>query len=174
MKIGIKPRELSWLWRGFDILMSPLMRAISGALVEKPQETHRWHIQRLPHHLVHVLNKDNIACSTGKDLSNRRHGEILFHIPVLSGWQNYVVVEVGGDYSEWYVGWILYSLPQRSVLKFDIHRLPIQDKRLRLLNGVTGLQFCFFAINKNGEQLPLKIVAEGHIGDGKHPKIRLF
>ena len=175
MKSLIRPRKLALYWRVFDLLMSPFMRLISGAIRERPQETHYWHVQTLPRDLLPLLNKSKLACSIGEELSRHKVvGGILFHIPILSGWKNYVVVEVQEQLEEWYVGWTIFTEKEENLFRFDIHKLPIKTRELRLLDGTNNTRFCFFAFTKDGIQLPLKIVGRGRIGDGKYPNIRLF
>ncbi|MFZ2887318.1 MAG: hypothetical protein WA021_05875 [Minisyncoccia bacterium] len=80
-------------------------------------------------------------------------------------WRNYVVLEVPGYVGSWYVGWIAGA-------RVGISRIPIVGE-VRMLRGPEAAMF--FAVSAiDGEQLPLRAVALGYVGDkGVHRRVQL-
>ena len=79
-----------------------------------------------------------------------------FHLPVLGGWRQYVVLEPE-DTQDWYVGWILSDA-------IGISRIKLIGP-VRLLIGPDDVSF--FGINgKDYGQIPIRKIGEGRIGSG--------
>ncbi len=137
------------------------MRLISGAPSESPQETHNWHIQKLQDF---VPDPALAVVVQGKGTSPFKNaGGPLFHIPILGGWREYVVLEAVGP---WHVGWSVAG-------SATINKLPLEGP-VRLLRGLDGWQVTFFALDTAGNQIPITVVGEGRIGDGQHADVRLL
>ncbi len=135
------------------------MYMISGTLKERPQQTHKWNIRRLRPDQVKNLNSRLFLKVSGANSFIKKHWGILFHFPILGGWRHYVTLQPEHPEQGWYIGWndevsaILLTSP------------------VRMLQGPNGQSF--FALSKSGEQIRLKQVGEGKIGnndlDSKHP-----
>lgn len=170
----MKPLPLNPLFRALDYLMIPLMYLISGTYKERPQESHIWHGQNIPEDNLPSIDKDLSVASHSHEISTRKHGGILFHLPIFGGWKDYTVLESENFNSEWYIGWIVRNSSSNSVTRFQVHKLPLTDSKVRMLTGNSNYSVMFFAVNTQGVQIPLKEVATGRIGDGKFPNIRLL
>lgn len=79
-----------------DIAMAPLMYVLSGSWLsgkyERPQRTHLWNITRLSASDVKYLDREQMVCCEGVKGAMRRITP-LFHLQLLGGWRDYVVVE---------------------------------------------------------------------------------
>lgn len=170
----MKVDPLNLLWRILDLLMIPLMYLISGTLRERPQESHVWHGQNLNPDLIDSINPQYTVTVQGDEPPHRLHGGIAFHVPILGGWKNYVVLEVQDEFKKWHIGWIIRQRKDDTIVRFQLHKLPIFDSRIRLLSGTNAYTITFFSVDESGRQLPLREVGKGHIGDLKNPHIRLF
>lgn len=92
-----------------------------------------------------------------------RHYLFWFHIPVLGGWKNYIVLEPKHVNDIWHVGW-----KQKNA---QISILPITGP-IRVLCGSKDVYF--FGLNQNGEQIEIHQIGKGKIGDkGEFSKIPL-
>ena len=91
--------------------------------------------------------------------------DIRFHIPIIGGWRDYVVVSPA-SHESWYIGWI-------SAQSLAVSRIKVTGPIRMLLSSES---VSFFAINpKNGEQVPLKKIGVGRIGDkGPHSQLPLL
>ena len=132
----MKPKSLSSAWRVLDICMAPVMRFISGAPFERPQESHHWHAQRLSENEIRTVDINLAVIIAGNDRARINTGKgPLFHIPLIGGWRNYAVLEVQSSASVWHIAWIVRDIKTNEVVRADIHKLPISDRRVRLLVG---------------------------------------
>ena len=132
--------------------------------MERPQETHNWHIQKLKEGTA--LDQSMTVKVAGKgDSPFKKAGGPLFHMPIIGGWREYVVLHA--DAPVWHVGW---AIPSGAYL----NALPITDPKVRLLRGLAGWEVTFLAFDSTGNQIPLKVVGEGAIGDGQHGSVRLL
>ncbi len=87
----------------------------------------------------------------------------VFHIPILGGWRNYVVLRPREPKGEWHVGWKVNG-------KAGISRLRIKGP-VRMLVGPGSVEF--FGIDaRTGTQRFIHDVGKGCIGNGG-PYIRL-
>jgi len=154
----MKPPEESILFKVFDVLLYPFMWILSG-FVLPVQETHKWHAKRWNWKKRHGL----LVKGTDKK-AKFSHGSFpgLFHMPVFGGLTKYVVIEAKKFDKFWYVGW-----------SGSIHSLKIKQNRIRLLVGKSGY-YNAFGLGDNGNELKLKVVGYGELGDGKYKGIRLF
>lgn len=160
-----------FLFRIFDFLLIPIMIILSGFHFEYPQETHKWHMQVIDCSFVDEAKGVRVL---GDDNSKFTNKTPLNHIPILGGWKNYVILEAN-DYSNyWYVGWKIKYIENKRPDKCEIHKLKIKSSQIKLLKGVPDSEKIFFALNKNGNFIKLKIADEGVLGDGKYRRARLF
>jgi hypothetical protein len=172
----IKVRELPRSASIADQIMWPLMFVLGGMKRDSIQETHFWHNQPIaksdidPLLSVVVVGDDERT----RVKTNRVFPLPMFHMPILGGWRNYVVLHVQSDVSYWHIGWIHRASPPGSRLLETVHRLRILDRRVKVLTQSVGFITEYFAIGPQGEQLPLRIVDHGVLGDMKHPSIRLL
>ena len=172
----MKPKPLSFYWRVIDYLMIPLMKLISLAPFERPQESHAWHAQKIGQTDIESMNLEKCVQVEGYDSSYIKTGAgPLFHIPLIGGWKDYIVLQVDMTDKIWHVGWIVRESKSLQVLRSEIHKLPLFENKVRLLVGPIERVTTFFATNNNGIQLPLKIIGKGKMGDGSnYSKVRLF
>jgi hypothetical protein len=165
------PPPYPLVYRLFDLALSPFMRLISGAPFESPQETHGvWNVERLPYETHTDISPDLCAQVTGTydGVFKEGHGP-LFHFPILGGWKEYVVVEAAR--MPWYVGWIVDDGRRKY---FEYSRLALTTLHVRLLKPAQGVTAQIFGIDADGVQVPVRVVGEGRIGDGKFPQVRLL
>lgn len=172
----MKPIHISPLFRVFDHLMSPLMRLISLAPFESPQESHAWHAQKLDDANIRSLDEQKCVKVRGDDPSIIKTGEgALFHIPLIGGWKNYIVLQTESGGSAWHVGWIVRDSETHEVIRAELHKLPLCNPRVRMLIGPPERTTTFFAVNEDGAQLRTEEVGRGKMGDGSvYKHIRLF
>lgn len=139
-----------------DWLMTPVMYALQGNFSEQPQRTHRWNNQHLCNFDISHLRAHDIVIVEGDIGANKRWlGPLpLFHMPVFGGWSKFVVLEPSIPVTEWYVGWVAFDA-------LGVSMIPLNGP-VRL--GIGPRQAQFFALNANGEQLPLAVIGEGRVG----------
>lgn len=152
MKIQIKPR--STFTKVIDSLMIPLMYLISGTFKEKPQQTHKWNIQKLSKEEAGQLDESLKIKVKGVPSFIGKHWGILFHFPIFGGWRHYTVLQPENPEGGYYVGW---GTEVSKILLFEA---------VRLLNGPEGAYF--HAFNKSGEQIKLVRIGEGKVGNNSY------
>lgn len=157
-------QEPNTFTRILDLLFVPAMWILNGG--QKPlQETHDWHTYRVE---SDFFENKNGALVNNPD-TKARFGESapmgLYHMPMFGGLRKYAVIEVSEFTKHWHIGWKGDGWGQ-------IHRLPIKDRRIKLLTGTN--QYWAFAIDDNGKFLSAKVVGYGKIGDRKFKGLRLF
>lgn len=153
--------------RFFTKLLSLPMKLCSGAFRESPQVTHFWNNRPLSTIEVGVLEESFMtpACKDETALSRKHRADVRFHLPIFGGWSRYVVIaprvgHVIEDY--WFIGWDALGKGNTG-----ISLVPIKGRRVRVLLGPEDT--CFFGIDRNGNQIPVMIIAMGRIGDGVLP-----
>lgn len=142
-----------------DILMMPIRYLMQGTVCEKPYRTHRWN--RMEFTPSDPLEKKAMVKVAGdpKAVKQRMIGFIpLFHIPILGGWREYVVLELSDETVRYHIG---FKFKEDGVEYYKISIIPIRG-RVRMLRGDKDV--CFFAVSRTGRQLPLRIVGFGRIG----------
>jgi hypothetical protein len=146
--------RLGRLAKVVDALFVPLMYLVSGTISEQPQRTHYWNIMKLTPSDVVKLDKSLMVCRDGSIAVSGRQW-ILFHIPILAGWRNYVVLqpEIAG---EWRIGWITDDAQDVSLFSLL--------GPIRLLVGPA--KTCFFGLDRDGQQIKVKEIGSGRIGQG--------
>jgi len=174
--IKLKPYPI--FFQFLDWVLRPVMRFISGAFFEAPQETHRWNVHPLPYEYREAINYDIDAPVEGvyEGFLGKSHGGILFHFPIFGGWKKYSVLEATriNQNDVWHIGWFGEN-EDGSLYDFHVSRLPLKDSRVRMLKGPEGVTTKFFAIDEHGAQIELHVVGEGSIGDGgEFSRIRLL
>ncbi len=159
-RLGVAARFADWV-------LDPVMRVGMGTLAESPQQTHRWNNRRLRSEEVASLDiKMMVSCDGTRQA--RPMGLCLFHLPLLGGWREYVVLEptLGRhSYLRWYVGWINNNVA-------GVSRLPVVG-RVRVLRGPEATNF--FGVFSDGTQLGISQVGAGSVGEtgSPHRKISL-
>ncbi len=154
--IEIKP--LSLPARIADVIMVPIMRLLSGAWSEEPQQTHWWNNHHFDCRIMDHFDKEKMVHIKGSNDSIARTGSFWnfrFHLPVFGGWKKYVVLEPKKAQETWYIGWISD--------RCGVSRIPLHS-RVRMLVGRSNTFFVGF--NTQGAQIELACVGEGEIGDG--------
>jgi hypothetical protein len=153
------PRQGIW-GRIADVFMLPIMYLIQGTFFEKPQRTHRWNNAVLPA-CVSLQEKAKVRVSGDSDATRRwLFGFIpIFHIPILGGWREYVVLEPADSTTKYHIGY-LYSENGKKHRRYSL--VPVRG-RVRMLRGPDDT--CFFAVTRTGRQVPLRVVGFGRIGE---------
>jgi hypothetical protein len=122
------------------------------------QETHPWHVKK-----YNWGNKKGLIIKEIDKKAKFGHEAPLglFHMPIFGGLTKYVVIEASGFNKCWYIGWEGF-----------IHKLPIKQNKIMLLVGKKGL--IAYGLGDNGNNLKLKVIGFGKLGDGKYNNLRLF
>lgn len=157
----------------YDKLMVPVMFILRGFRADSLQETHVWHPYEID---ARKIDLGMAVKNQGHDPSRFKQGKakFLFHAPVFGGWKEFSVYAVDETETPFYVGWIVYSALDNELIAAHVHRLPINTDRIRLLDGNSITWGYFFAIDSKGNQIPLKKVGSGKIGDGTYKEVRIF
>lgn len=137
-----------------DRLLLPLMRFVLNAPGEEPQRTHWWNHGRLTDDEVVRLEKDYMAQHAGDPTAHRLVSPFI-HLTRWGGWKQYAVLEPVGYSSVWNLGWIAGH-------KHDVSLIGVFGNA-RALIGPGPVSF--FGIGSNGEQITLRLVRTGWIGD---------
>jgi len=165
----MKIKPYRWYFRLPDLFLAPIMWAFSGFAFELPQESHKWHNKILSPEEVSILDVSRMLLVDGTDSSRWTHGSYgMLHLPLLGGWRDYIILEVEGDPKYWHVGWL------SGLNSGMVQRLPIYGKRIKMFRGLKGDGVRFFAIDNLGNQILLRKVDEGRLGDSRHRTVRLF
>lgn len=163
---------VSFYFRFLDLLLFPLMWILSGFKLELPQETHPWHMQEIDEMQI---PKDKLIEFIGNDNSKfSNKDKPFFHVPVLGGWRDYIVLEAENYGKYWRIGWILKYHNSNQKTDSQIQKLKIKSPYIKLLSGIDDSKKYFFAVSENGNFADLKIVGSGTLGDGKFRNVRLF
>ncbi len=145
------------LCRSVDACLSPLMRLISGAFREAPQQTHRWNNIRIRADKAIGLQRELMVTYRGGIPPVRwKYGLPIMHISGFGGWSRYVVVEPLVD-RIWHPGWVADDVVGAS-------RYAVQGP-VRLLYEGGNVSF-FGIMYRTGKQLALREVGRGTVGDG--------
>lgn len=153
----MKIPEVNIIFRFFDILLWPFMY-ILGGFNFPVQETHAWHVKKWNWNNSNGL----VIRETEKNAKFGHEAPFgLFHMPIFGGLSKYVVIEASGYNKYWHIGWNGF-----------IHKLPIKQNKIALLVGKKGL--IAYGLGDNKNNLKLKVVVFGEIGDKKYNDIRLF
>lgn len=139
-----------------NTLLRPLMYFVAWSW-ERPQESHPWNTWHLkPRHVQHLSPALMAQCEGNpRALRWRWFGPFpVFHMPIIGGWRDYGVFQTTQHTAPWFVGWI-------SEDSVGISRIPLETG-VRMLLGPKEARF--FAINANGDQIPLTQIATGRIG----------
>ncbi len=141
-----------------DVLLTPFMYLFSGTFKETPQRTHVWNSIRFSDQEVSHFDTEQMVQCGGISGAIRQVNQIpIFHLPVLGGWRDYVVLEPVNYKSTWNIGWNISGTTGAS-------RFVLQGP-VRILVGPKAI--CFFGINtQTGEQIPIRKIAVGRIGKG--------
>lgn len=162
--------KLPKIYRIADFLLIPIMFILGGFKKDSIQETHPWHVWRKFN--LEEIDTSKTTTHKGTDTSvYKKHYLFLFHAPLFGGWKNYSVLE-SAHRDSFYIGWGMY---EGDVLAGKgLNRLLIKDGRVRMLDGPLNYHGFYFGINEKGEQVVLKKVGRGRLGDRKYPGVRLF
>lgn len=157
MKTVIVVPPLGLLARVADVLMIPLMYLIAGTLDEAPQRGHRWNNKQLLKSDIEKLDTSLMIHCGGILNSMKFRWIFLFHIPILDGWRNYVVMKPKDSKRKWHVGYITTDMVGISKIKLS--------ESVRMLIGSDNVSF--FGIDaETYEQISLIEIGRGRIGDG--------
>lgn len=164
----MKPKEINVIYRVFDYVLLPFMVILGGFKKDVVQQTHAWHCKNIDPKKIDLTKSVEVKGSDSSKYENT--GGIfkhlgLFHMPIFGGWKNYIVLE--SKESPWYVGWLSCEFSQ-------LHCLPIKGNKVKVLTGKKGTKTLFFGVNQNVEQVIIKSVAEGKLGDGEFNKVPLY
>lgn len=169
----LKPPKISTVLRLLDFAMIPIMFVLGGFKLDSIQETHAWHSFR-------KFKPDDVDLSkalsnTGTDeRSFKRRLVFLFHAPIFGGWKNYIVLAPKRSIETFFIGWLVYDKSTNKLLEKGVHKLPIKNGSIRMLSGPPNYKGYFFAVDKEGNQIEIKRVGTGRLGDHKYPGVRLF
>ncbi len=162
MKIQVKPLSPFWQLAGF-LVSQTINRLVTGsAFLESPQETHRWNYQKLSKKEMLGLSQRLMVFQAGdsSQLDSHIWRFPMCHVPILGGWKKYqVLCPIGG--MTWRVGWIAGNSIAVSRI---ILRTPV-----RMLYG--NKDTYWFGLSEDGEQLDLRRIAYGSIGDGSNLRL---
>lgn len=140
-----------------DAMMVPVMYILSGTIRESPQRTHRWNNIKLAKKYVDWMDRNKMVHYNGVERATSRTILRLpiFHIPILGGWQNYVVFQPLGYEDKWHVGWITEDVS-------GVSQIPNHGPARALL-GPGNVSF--FGVTPEGTQIPLQKLSYGTIGE---------
>lgn len=153
---SLKVRPIGRIARFFNVLLLPLMYFVAWSW-ERTQGSHPWNTWHLKHRHVEHLSNAAMAQCTGDPKAARWRwiGPLpLFHMPIIGGWRQYAVLQTTQHTPVWYVGWITNDC-------VGISRIPLSGN-VRMLLGRETVHF--FALNADGEQIPLAQIGTGRIG----------
>lgn len=153
----IQVRPLPWFAPIVDIPVKQVMYVLSGTRKELPQSTHRYNNQKLTPSDVKYLIKDDKSTVYQNGSPNAcepwKYGLPIFHIPILGGWREYVVLEPVKAIRPWHLGWISEDFA------VGVSQIPLEGP-VRPLIGQKDVRF--FGIYSDGSQIDIQ-----HIGSGK-------
>ena len=161
---GVKP--LARYHELADTAMRPLMFALGKFKSDSIQETHPWHIQNVaPANIEPALS---VVVVGDKEAVSNRFGP-LFHM--FGGWKHYIVLEAKPPF---HIGWVHMKAGQETPAQSAVNRLRIDDVAVRMLAGPEDTETTFFALNPDGEQIKLRKIGRGVLGDNQFPETRLL
>lgn len=174
--MAVRIEELSSAVKVGDLALWPVMYLLGGLKKDSVQRTHFWHSQKIDRG---EIRKELCVRIVGDDTqatvrSNRVWPFPLFHAPVFGGWRKYTVLEVEGAAGLWHIGWMHEQAPAGSRLLATVQRLALHEKRVRVLNQSPGFVTEYYAFSPQGEQLPLRAVDEGWLGDMRYAAVPLL
>lgn len=149
-----------------DAAMRPLMFVLGKCKVDSIQETHPWHIQNISPDIIDP--NLSVLVSGGKEAVSDRFGP-LFHM--FGGWKQYVVLEADPPF---HIGWVHRRDNREAPVQSAANRLQVADHTVRLLSGPQDSTTQFFALTPEGQQIKLRKVGSGTLGDKQFPGIRLL
>jgi hypothetical protein len=160
-------------FRIIDYAMIPLMYFLGGFKSDAVQETHPWHSFRGFN--IDEVDRTLAIENTGTESTSfKQHFLFLFHAPIFGGWKQYVTFAPEVPVASFNIGWIVYDTHTKKLLDRGINTLPVTNGMIRVLSGPPNFTGYFFAVDANGEQIKLKEVGRGTLGDKQFPGIRLF
>lgn len=150
------------------------MFVAGGCKLDSIQETHRWHCQKINPILIDHNLSVIVEGTDNSKYTNRIFPVPIFHIPILGGWKNYIVLKAESNRSEWHIGWVHLRYSEGFIPRHSVHKLKLTNDKIRMLSLPKGHITVFFAVSQEGSQIPLTKIGEGFLGDNKNKKIRLF
>src|SRR3989344_2971022 len=157
--------------RFLDACIEPFMRLMSGAPGECAQCTHVWNLRALTADELGSLTDNLMLTVVGSHRGTiRTYRGGLFHLRLLGGWKEYVVIEPVVPLTEWYIGFLRDDIYEKSSY---VSLLTLMGP-VRMLKAPEGVRVRFFGVDAYGAQIQLNMVGEGRIGDGKFPRVRLL
>jgi len=136
--------------------MLPLMYLLQGNVRELPQRTHRWNNLKVSLATLSFLEAKLMAsCEADAVALPRWLGFLpVFHLPIVGGWKQFVVIRPVSKQSVWFVGWVAGDTA-------GISQIPLRSS-VRLLKGPGPAQF--FGLDGQGSQIALQVCGDGVIG----------
>lgn len=126
-----------------------------------PQRTHPYNNQKLNGAEVASLREADMLRIEGIPGAVKRFWWKIpiFHIPLLGGWRDYVVLEPHAKLRRetWHIGWIADDGCA------GVSQIPLHGP-VRVLIGKDPVRF--FGLTEDGSQIRIKQIGHGRIGDG--------
>lgn len=165
-KVSVRLRPIRVFARISNVLAVPVMYLVSGTFREKPQKTHPWNRVILsPDEASRLDGEIMVHCEGVKAIPRHHWWSLMFHMPILGGWCNYVVLRPRDYEDKWHIGW---SLPSETAVSQFLLTGPV-----RMLLGSEDVSF--FGLAPEGVQVSLDKIGDGVIGaGGPYKKIPLL
>jgi hypothetical protein len=152
---NMRVKPLGPVARWIDAKLEPLMRFVSGAPDEAPQQTHNWNRTPLSVEQAQRLQPGLMLQYEGNKDGMQGRRVIMHHVPILGGWRKYVVVKPPRE-GTWYLGWQTWEFTQVSRISLTTPaRILVSSDDMKL-----------FALDAEGRQIALEHIGEGQIGQG--------
>lgn len=165
----MKIKQIPTMYRILDYLLTPVMYILGGCKMDSIQKTHGYHAKNINVILdncktIEITGDDTSRFKNSRGFINNRG---YFHMPIFGGWKSYVILENTEFSNAWFVGWKTPSF-------YQVSRLKISTPLVKLLKGRKGDKSIFFGFDLNGNQIKLKKVADGTLGDNKFSNVPLY
>lgn len=134
-------------------ILDPLMILLNGSSIDSPQQTHIWNNASID---PDFLQSEMMVHEEGRIKKVPRWFLFLpiFHIPILGGWREYIVIKPIISESAWHCGWMVDNICGFSRIQLEGPvRLLIADKKSS-----------YFGLKPDGTQIPVSVVGYGKIG----------
>lgn len=183
-RLDIQPE--TWVGMLLDAVMLPFMYLVAWRWsrlphFEHPQRTHFWNnkklsaqeAERLDLRLVANVEGDPKAFHTRWVCTGWEKIWVpIFHMPLIGGWREYVVIEAVDHTGPWYIGWIAPDVAGVTRIRRGLWR-EVRGA-MRVLRGPDDV--FFFGIDADsGEQINVRVIGSGRVGHGgpyKHLPLR--
>jgi hypothetical protein len=137
------------------------MYVVSGTFRESPQRTHHWNNLHLDPADVKQMREEDMVFTFGDDNAKER-GVVHFHLPILGGWKEYIVLQEHAHGEPWHVGWITED--KNGNPRVGVSRIPIRGP-LRVLRGDMPCKF-FGICGTTSLQIHISQLGAGRVKGG--------